>query len=149
LDVWTKDYHANDVYEAMKELPDWFKHSGIYQSNNEDDILIASIKKMDFLLDYKSHFTVDQARELIKVLFPTKTKKIFEGSSSYGFKHLFEVISKSAIDSKYDMNKYCSNATAINAFELEGFDWIQEGPNRYMNLSAKEVNKVYKLFRYN
>jgi hypothetical protein len=79
-------------------------------------------------------------------LFPTKNKKIYEGSSSYGIKHLFEHVSMTVLKAGYRANKYCSNQVVIQGFEEEGYKWIQEGPNRYMNISAKEINKAKKLF---
>jgi hypothetical protein len=35
----------------------------------------------------------------------------------------------------------------IEAFKLEGFTLLMDGPNAYMNLSAKEVNVARTLFR--
>ena len=146
LKVWTEEYDLRTVDEIIKEIPAWFKLSGIQQSSNQDDIVIAAISRFSFLTDISSHFSVEQAKYLIRILFPTKTKKIYEGSSSYGIKHLFEHVSMSFFNTKYSMNKYCSNQTVIQAFEEEGYKWIQDGPNRHMNISAKEINRAYKLF---
>lgn len=109
-------------------------------------MLIAAVGKLSFLTDVSSHFTIEQAKSLIRLLFPTKTKKIYEGSSSYGIKHLFEHVSMTIINSGSRINKYCSNETVIIAFEEEGYKWQQEGPNRYINISAKEINRAKKLF---
>lgn len=146
LKVWSEEYDKGMVCQIVQEIPSWFKLSGNQQSSNQDDVLISSISMLSFLKDRSSHFTVDQAKILIRLLFPTKTKKIYEGSSSYGIKHLFEHVSMTVINSGQRENKYCSNQTILKAFEEEGFKWEQEGPNRYMNISAKEVNRAYKLF---
>ncbi|MHB8207478.1 hypothetical protein [Mucilaginibacter sp.] len=145
IDVWSQDYDSAEVYEAMKEIPQWFKHSGRFQSNHEDDLLLVEIEKLDFLLDYETHLTVDQARKLIRLLFPTKSKSIYELSSSYGLKHLFEKVSRRIIG-RHGASKYCGNDTAIEAFEKEGFQWQQTGPNRCMNISAKELKRANRLF---
>lgn len=146
VDVWSTDHHIMDVYKIMGEIPEWFRHSGIHQSSNPEDQIIVAVLKLDFLADYETHLTVDQARELIKILFPTKAKSIYEQSSSYGLKHLFEKVSRRVIARGHSANKYCSNDVAIEAFEKEGFKWTQSGPNRFMNLSVKEVNRAYRLF---
>jgi len=146
LKVWADDYDKGMVYPIIEEIPAWFKLSGNQQSSNQDDVLIAAVSKLSFLTDISSHFTVEQAKSLIRLLFPTKTKKFYEGSSSYGIKHLFEHVSMTVINSGHRMNKYCSNQTVIEAFEEEGYKWEQEGPNRYMNISAKEINRAKKLF---
>jgi hypothetical protein len=148
IDVWSKDSGLVEVYEIMKDIPSWFKHSGRLQSNNEDDLLINEINKLEFLSDRKSHFTIDQARDLIKILFPTKSKVICHSHSSYGYKHLFESVSSFILGDRYSSYKYCSNNTAIKAFELEGFKLVYDGsPNPAVNLSSKEVNRAYRLFR--
>ena len=144
--MWTQEYDLRIINKIVSEIPTWFKLSGIQQSSNQDDILIAKVHKMTSLADTSSHFSLDEAKSLIRILFPTKTKKIYEGSSSYGIKHFFEHVSMTIIDPKNRINKYCSNQTVIQAFEEEGFQWEQNGPNRYMNISAKEINRAYKLF---
>lgn len=146
LKVWSKDYDSEQVYDILDEIPSWFKLSGNQQSSNQDDIVIAAVNKLTFLKEFRTHFTVEEARSLVRLLFPTKTKTIYEGSSSYGLKHFFEHVSRSVINSEFRSSKYCGNDTIIQAFEEEGYKWKQEGPNRYMNISAKEVNKAYKLF---
>jgi len=148
VDVWSKDYLAIDVWNTMKEITEWFKHSGRFQSNNEDDQLIVSVSKLKFLLDLKNHFTTEEARELIKILFPTKSKTIHRNHSSYGLKHLFESVSSYLHGDRNGSSKYCSNNTIIEAFKLEGYTIEYDGtPNPNMNLSGKEVNRAYRIFR--
>lgn len=146
MKVWAENHDLLEVYEIADEIPLWFKMSGIQQSSHEDDVLITAVTKLTFLSDYKSEFTVEEARILIRLLFPSKAKKIYLGSSSYGIKHFFEHVSNTIINPNERINKYCNNQTAIEAFELEGFSWVQEGPNRYMNIVAKEINRAYKFF---
>lgn len=146
VEIWEKDYDYASLNAAKDEIPQWFKHSGRLQSNYKEDQIILAVKNLPFLLDNKNHFTVDEARQLIRLLFPTKSRTIYKRSSSYGLKHLFERVSRYAIFN--GNNKYCSNDTAIEAFELEGYRWIQEGPNRYMNLSTTEVQMALRLFKH-
>src|ERR1700744_995911 len=58
IDVWTKDYDILDVYKTIEEIPIWYKHSGRFQSMNEDDRLIVSVNQLEFLLDRDTHFSV-------------------------------------------------------------------------------------------
>ncbi|HEX7868576.1 MAG TPA: hypothetical protein VF455_00540 [Chryseobacterium sp.] len=145
LEVWSEDHDRWSIQPFLDEIPKWFKLSGVQQSTNHDDVLLAAILPLPFLIDRSTHFSVEEAKTLIKLLFPSKTKTFYEGSSSYGLKHLFEHISMTAFNERFK-NKYCSNQTVIQAFEEEGYRWKQEGPNRYMNISAREVNRAYKLF---
>lgn len=146
LEIFDKEYSFVEIDLILKEVPDWYKYSGIHQSNNADDRLLREILKCEFLKDFETHYTVDEARTIVKLLFPTKAKRIYEGSSSYGLKHLFEHVSQTIIADGLMTDKYCGNDVIIKAFELEGFKTIQEGPNRYMNILASEVNRAYRLF---
>jgi len=146
LETFDKSSSENEVHEIMKEIPEWYKYSGIHQSNHTEDKLLSEVDGCEFLKDHSTHYSVEDARKIIRILFPTKAKKIYEGSSSYGIKHLFEHISETIINSKFGTKKYCSNNTVIEAFENEGFKMKEEGPNRCMNLLASEINRAKKLF---
>lgn len=146
LTVFKEGYDYFEVYSMLDEIKEWYKYSGIYQSNNADDKVVGDIMKLEFLKDYKSEYTVEQARKLIQILFPSKAKNIYEGSTSYGLKHLFEHVSQTVMETRYGNSKYCSNNTLIDAFELEGFRMKAEGPNRCMNLLPSEVNRAKRIF---
>jgi hypothetical protein len=149
LEAWTTDYDIMEVHKIMHELPQWYKHSGIYQSNHEDDQVLSAVYQMDFLQEYTNPFTVEEVRELIRALFPTKSKSIYRMSNSYGLKHLFERITWKIIPTR-GAKKYCSNDTAIEAFQLEGFQSEKCGPdspNWFMNISVKDLKRANRLFR--
>ncbi len=146
LEMWDDDLGPFDpeVNEAKAELFQWFEHSGRQMSIHPDDKIIWEISRLPFLKDNQVEFTVEQAREIVRILFPSKTKVIYPSSNSYGFKHLLERISGSLNKGN---RKYCSNDTMKKAFELEGFKMQADGPNAFMNLSAKEVKAARALFR--
>ena len=146
LEIFDKKFSLPHVWPILKEIPEWYKYSGIHQSTNIEDRLVSEVDNCEFLKEYTTHYTVDEARKIIKILFPTKAKRIYEGSSSYGFKHLLEHVSQTVLDKGRMYSKYCSNNTMIEAFELEEFKMKEQGPNRYMNLLASEVNRAYRLF---
>ena len=108
------------------------------------DQILYAISRLAFLKENHTEFDVEQVRELVRILFPTKTKTIYKTSSSYGFKHLMERVSRSINKGE---PKYCSNDIMIEAFRLEGFKLTMDGPNAYMNLSTKEVKIAKTLFR--
>jgi hypothetical protein len=134
---------AHSVFDEMKE---WYKYSGIHQSDNAEDKVLSEIYKLSFLKDDAvSAFTVDEVQAVIRIILPTKAKTIYNGSSSYGLKHLMEHISKTVLGNGL-INKYCSNDVLKDAFENENYRHIQEGPNRYYNILASEINRAKKLF---
>lgn len=116
-------------------------------SSTEADKFIAIMSSLAFLRECKQ-FSVEEASCLIAILFPTKTKSIYTGRSSYSFKHLFESVSMAVNHGTSRCKKYCSNQTAIEAFQASGFRCAGRGINKCMNLSAKEVERAYKLFGY-
>jgi hydroxymethylpyrimidine pyrophosphatase-like HAD family hydrolase len=146
LEMWDNTYGPFDreVQEVKEEIYNWFEHSGRSISIHPDDKVIWEISRLGYLKENKVEFTVDQAREIVRILFPTKPKTVYKTSSSYGFKHLLECISGSINKGN---RKYCSNDTMIEAFKLEGFKQVMDGPNAFMNLSAKEVKTARTLFR--
>jgi hypothetical protein len=147
LEIWELDQDPMDAWEIQKQIPMWFNEAGRQQSIHEDDKLICGLSRLEFLKNGREHFTVDEARQVLSILFPVKAKNIYYGSSSYGLKHLLEHVS-SSFTSKMTY-KYCSNDTIIKAFELEGFRSVKEdrSPNPHFNLTAKEVKTAYRLFR--
>lgn len=145
LGVWSYGFGELAIDKIAHEIPEWFRRSGIQQSSNEDDVLISAIQKMSFLGNVSEAITVEEAKQMINVMFPTKTKTIYEGTSSYGIKHFFEHVSAFVVGERFK-NKYCSNDTVIQAFEELGYKWKQHGPNRDFNISAREINKAKRLF---
>lgn len=117
-------------------------------SSTEADKFLAIMSSLAFLRDCHTHFNVAEVGCLIAILFPTKTKTIYTGRSSYSFKHLFESVSMAVNHGTTGNKKYCSNQTAIKAFEASGFRCVGRDINKCMNLSAKEVERAYKLFGY-
>lgn len=146
LEMWHDTYGPFDreIQEIKEEIFDWFEHSGRSLSIHPHDKIVWEISHLGYLKENRVDFTVDQAREVIRILFPTMSKTLYKTSSSYGFKHLLERISGS-INKRN--RKYCSNVTMIEAFGLEGFKLVMDGPNAFMNLSAKEVKIARTLFR--
>lgn len=142
-DAELKHVKAFEVFEDMRE---WYRYSGVHQSDNLEDKILSEIYSFDFLKDEAlTPFTVEQIRDVIKIIFPTKAKSIYNGSSSYGLKHLMEHISQTVLGTGR-VNKYCSNDDLKKAFEIENFKHTTEGPNRYYNILASELNRAKKLF---
>lgn len=146
LEIWDEDFGPFDpeVKEVEAELFQWFENSGRQLSIHPDDKIVWEITRLSYLKENREDFTVEQAREIVRILFPSKLKGIYTSSSSYGFKHMLERISGSVNKGN---RKYCSNDTMKKAFELEGFTLQLDGPNAFMNLSAKEVKTARMLFR--
>jgi hypothetical protein len=104
---------------------------------------MKQLKPLPYMNDsYSPHFTVDQAREVIRIVFPTRTKNINTNHSSYGIKHLFERLT-SYIGGE-GRHKYCSNQTIKEAMRLEGFQvYEQQGtPNHFYNISEADYKAV-------
>lgn len=134
------------AHEVLRDMQEWYRYSGIHQSDNQEDKILSEMDALRFLSEEQLiDFTVDQVQSIIRVIFPTKAKNIYYGSSSYGLKHFMEHISQSVLQ-KGGINKYCSNDTLKEAFELEGFKHKEDGPNRYYNILASEINRAKKLF---
>jgi hypothetical protein len=127
-------------------MKEWYKYSGMHQSDNAEDKVLSDIHKLSFLKDEAiGAFTVDEVQAVIRIILPTKAKTIYNGSSSYGLKYLMEHISQTVLG-KGRINKYCTNDVLKDAFENENFRHIQEGPNQYYNILASELNRAKKLF---
>lgn len=146
LELWTEgyDHYDQEVLDVQQELFKWFDNSGRSMSIHPLDQILYAVSRLTFLKESQTEFEVEQVRELVRILFPTKTKTTYNTSSSYGFKHLMERISRSINKGK---PKFCDNETIIEAFRLEGFKLTMDGPNAYMNLSTKEVKTAKTLFR--
>ena len=132
LEVFGSSPSHSEADEIAKEIPLWYRHSGIHQSSNTADKIFSEISKCEFVKNYQEHYTVEEASTIVSILFPTKAKAIYEGSSSYGLKHLLEHLSRTILNTKYGVKKYCSNDTIIKAFELQGFRMKEYGPNMCM-----------------
>lgn len=134
------------AYDVLKDMREWYKYSGLHQSDNAEDKILSEVHNLKFMRDEElKPFTVEQVQAIIKIIFPTKAKTIYNGSSSYGLKHFMEHISQTILG-KGRTNKYCSNDTLKEAFEIENFKYKEEGPNRHYNILASEINRAKKLF---
>jgi hypothetical protein len=131
---------------AEKEIQKWWKYSGIHDSCDPRDRLISKLSALSFLRDNSSQFTVDQATEVIKILYPTKAKRLNTDVSSYGIKHDLERLSLLFLPGL--STKYCSNDTIKEAFAKEGFKHSSDGPNEFYNISEKECHLVRKIAFY-
>lgn len=142
-DAKLKHVKSAKVFDDMRE---WYRYSGVHQSDNLEDKIVSDIYSLQFLKEEAlTDFTVEQVRDVIKIILPTKAKTIYNGSSSYGLKHFMEHISQTVLGNGR-INKYCSNDVLKDAFELEKFRHMEEGPNRYYNILASELNRAKKLF---
>lgn len=138
-----KYVNAHSVFNEMRE---WYKFSGLHQSDNAEDRLLSEVHSLKFLNDEElKPYTVEQVQTVIGIIFPSKAKNIYYGSSSYGLKHLMEHISQTILG-KGRVNKYCSNDILKAAFELEGFKCRDDGPNEHYNILASEINRAKRLF---
>lgn len=146
LEMWDENYGPFDplVQEIKEELFTWFDNSGRSMSIHPHDKIVWEISRLAYLKENRVDYNVEQAREIVRILFPGKTKGMYTASSSYGFKHLLERISGSLNKGN---RKYCSNDTMKEAFALEGFKLELYGPNACMNLSAKDVKTAITLYR--
>lgn len=84
--------------------------------NKRQKKLLIELKKLGCWKN-EDPFKVREVREIIKILFPEKTKTIRHAHNSYGYKHLFERIAGHC----GVPNKYCSEGTVKKAFKSEGF----------------------------
>ena len=133
-------------YSIPNIMREWYKYSGVHQSDNVEDKMLSEVHNLNFLSDEElKPFTVEQVQAVIRIIFPTKAKTFYHGSSSYGLKHFMEHISQTILG-KGRINKYCCNDTLKEAFEIENFKHKEEGPNRHYNILASEINRAKKLF---
>jgi hypothetical protein len=147
LEVWDESTLEVDVKKIEREIPRWFNESGRFQSNNPDDVVICGLSKLDFLKIKDDDFSVVEAQQVIRILFPIKTKVIFQGTHSYGLKHRLELISSHF--GQLGKRKFCSNETIIKAFESEGFklSWEGTNPNPRFNIRKTDLTRISRLFR--
>lgn len=131
------------MIHTIKSIKVW-----ITPFSTEADKFIAIMSNLPFLKDCSKHFSIEEASCLIAILFPTKTKTIYTNRSSYSFKHVLESVSMAVNYETTGHTKYCSNQTAIQAFEANDFRCVGRDINKCMNLSAKEVERAYHLFGY-
>jgi hypothetical protein len=143
-------YYYNKACEiAEKEIPNWWKYSGIHDSCDLRDKLIAGLSKLPFITNYKEHFTVEEAREIMKIAYTGRAKNLYYDVNTYGIKHDFERIS--TLFNKTGQSKYCSNDTIKEALELEGFKTKTDktgSPNLIANFVESEVNRLRKIGFY-
>ena len=149
IEMFNEEYNSLKLvkaYDVLEEMREWYKYSGVHQSDNAEDKMLSEVHNLKFLSDEElKPFTVEQVQAIIRIIFPTKAKTIYHGSSSYGLKHFMEHISQTILG-KGRINKYCSNDTLKEAFEIENFKHKEEGPNRHYNILASEINRAKKLF---
>ena len=141
-----KSFRNAKAHEVLEKMKEWYKYSGVHQSDHIEDKIISDVYKLTFLSEETiTKFTVEQVIDIVRIILPTKAKTIYNGTSSYGLKHLMEHVSQSILGEKR-VNKYCSNDILIEAFEKLDFKYDVKGPNRYYNILASELNRAYKLF---
>ena len=150
VEVWQQGtYYSDKAREiADKEIPNWWKYSGIHDSCDPRDQVISKLSKLDFLRNVREHFTVEEAQQVIRIIFPNKAKNFYRGSTSYGIKHDFERISE--MFNSDGIAKYCGNDVIKTALKLEGFKTKEEAPNSpniFANLVEQEV-KLIQSFGY-
>ncbi len=134
---------------AYKEIPNWWKYSGIHDSYDSRDKIISGLSKLLFLNDRSKEFTVEEAREVLKIVFPTKAKNFCHEVTTYGIKHDFERIS--SLFNKSGDTKSCNNETIKEGLVLEGFNTKEQSPNSpnlIANLADAEVNRLRKMSFY-
>lgn len=139
-------YYNKACEIAEKEIPNWWKFSGVHDSCDPRDKLIAGLARLPFMSNYREHFTVEEAREVLRIAYPTKAKNLFHDVNTYGIKHDFERIS--TLFNKSEHTKYCSNDTIKEALELEGFKTKVDSPgspNLIANFAESEVNRFRKI----
>jgi len=151
LEIWSDgfDRFSPEVVQAKEDINDWWRYSGIHDSPDPRDKVISGLSKLDFLKDATTHYTVEQAQEVIKIIFPSRAKSINTTKTSYGLKHDLERLSGMFLSG--DRRKYCSNDTLKEAMKNEGFHSRQDGPNspnEFYNITEKELNLMRKLTFY-
>ncbi len=145
LDIWTEGVHkySIEVSNVIDDLRKWWRYSGIHESSNPKDQIISKLSKLDFLRDADNHFTLEEAQEVVKIIFATKAKNINTSRSSYGLKHDFERLSRMFLSGS--RSKYCSNDILKDAMKKEGFNSKLDSPNspnEFYNISEKELNMI-------
>lgn len=134
---------------ADKEIPTWWRYSGIHDSSDLRDKIIASLSKFVFLSNVEKEFTVEEAQEVLRIIFPTKAKNLNRSVDSYGIKHDFERISM--LFNSGGKKKYCNNETIKKALAKEGFRTKQDSegsPNVVANISEAELKLIRKIGFY-
>lgn len=152
IKVWPEGFKYLDEARviAKQEIPKWWRYSGIHDSYDPIDKIITQLQKLDFLRTGPSpHYTIDQAQEVIRIIFPRKTDNFFHDRTSYGLKHDLEAISQLFNDK--DLYKYCGNDVLKQALINEGFK-IKESfpgsPNVIVNISQHDVHMIESLAYY-
>lgn len=128
---------------ADQQIRDWWKYSGMSLSCDPRDKIISKLSSFAFLKDNSTEFSVDEAREMIRVAYPTKAKRIYSEVNSNGIKHDFERIS--GLFLKGATKKYCTRQTVEEAFAKEGFEVRTESDGNTFNISEKECSRFRKL----
>lgn len=100
--------------------------------------ILLRLADMPFFSE-RGNFTVEQVREIIRVVLPTKTRTLNTSHTSYGIKHTIERISSYMTGKEF--SKYCSNDVLKQAMHEEGFRH-DEGLNWHFNMSEKEYKFI-------
>jgi len=144
IDNWD-NAGLEERWKVEEEIRKWFHFSGRQYSSHPKDRLLVQLSLLDFLKEYEIAYSIEEAIDVIRICFPTKTKTINDKHSSYGLKHLLEHISE--LHTPKNTKKYCSNDTMKAAFEAEGFNFTTNGPNCSYNISEKDFNNIHELIR--
>ena len=76
------------AYDVLEEMREWYKYSGVHQSDNAEDKMLSEVHNLKFLSDEElKPFTVEQVQAIIRIRFTTNEKTIYHGSSSFALKH--------------------------------------------------------------
>lgn len=137
-------YYEDKALEIAKtEVPKWWRYSGIHDSADPRDRIVSKLSTLFFLSDESQPFTIEEAQETIRILFPTKANKIYNLTTSYGIKHHLERLSM--MFNPKSSSKYCGNDVIKEAFKREGFDHKVDGQNECYNILEKEYKRVSKM----
>lgn len=143
LEWWDEEPILGTRWKIEEEIRTWFRYCGRKYSTHPQDVLLSKLSELQFLKEYQTPYTVEQATIVVKICFPTELKNINHSHSSYGLKHLLERISE-MFTSDYN-RKYCSNDTMKAAFEKAGFSIERNSPhspNYSYNISDKDFRNI-------
>ena len=89
-------------------------------------------------------FTVDQVRQVIRLLFKDRLNYINHTCNSLHLKSAMEIVSFRAIGK----HKYCASDTLREAFRLENFKVHNLGHKDHYNISYNDVKSIHRRFYY-
>lgn len=140
LETIEPENQSKTIKFIHKHLINWYYNERKKVNNityQSKEVLRLRIEQFSFM-ENQIPFTVEEARQLIRIAFPNKLKTINKNHSSYGLKHLLERISR-----RFGQGKYCSNDTLKEAFLLEGFKSEEASTlNLWFNISERDYDLI-------